>query len=108
LYFVDLSRFAFLPYAGKVVVVGLLTSWPMLFSGIIFIRSFAVVSAKDQAFGANLFGSLMGGVMQAVTFVTGIKALLVIVAAFYLVAFLTRPRIAGTKAAPTLEPAHAV
>jgi spermidine synthase len=108
LYFVDLSRFAFLPYAGKVVVVGLLTSWPMLFSGIVFIRSFAAVPAKDEALGANLFGALVGGLLQAVTFLTGIKALLVIVAAFYLVAFVTRPRIAGTKAAPTLEPAHAV
>src|SRR5262249_50207810 len=41
LYFVDLAQFGFLPYPVKAVVVGGLTSLPMLFSGIVFIRSFA-------------------------------------------------------------------
>lgn len=92
LYFLDLSRFAFLPYATKALVVGLLTSLPMLFSGIVFIRSFAVTDRKDAALGANLMGSLVGGLLQSVTFVIGIKALLLIVAGLYLTAILTRPR----------------
>lgn len=92
LYFLDLSTFAFLPYATKAAVVGLLTSLPMLFSGIVFIRSFATADRKDAALGANLVGALVGGLLQSVTFVTGIKALLLIVAALYLVAVLTRPR----------------
>ena len=91
LYFLDLSTFAFLPYATKAAVVGLLTSLPMLFSGIIFIRSFAAAERKDAAFGANLFGALVGGLLQSITFVTGIKALLLIVAVLYLAAILTRP-----------------
>ncbi|MFM8273572.1 MAG: spermidine synthase [Gemmata sp.] len=94
LYFLDLSRFAFLPYATKALVVGLLTSLPMLFSGIVFVRSFAVAERKDAALGANLIGSLVGGLLQSVTFVTGIKALLLIVAVLYLAAVLTRPRTA--------------
>ena len=92
LYFLDLSRFAFLPYATKAAVVGLLTSLPMLFSGIVFIRSFAAADRKDAALGANLMGSLVGGLLQSVTFVIGIKALLLIVAGLYLAAMLTRPR----------------
>jgi hypothetical protein len=92
LYFLDLSKFAFLPYATKAVAVGLLTSLPMLFSGIVFIRSFAATERKDTALGANLMGSLVGGLLQTVTFLTGIKALLLIVAGLYLVAVLTRPR----------------
>jgi SAM-dependent methyltransferase len=92
LYFLDLSRFGFLPYATKAAVVGLLTSVPMLFSGIVFIRSFAGVERKDAALGANLFGALAGGLLQSVTFVTGIKALLLIVALFYIGALLTRPK----------------
>jgi predicted O-methyltransferase YrrM len=92
LYFLDLSRFAFLPYPTKAAVVGLLTSLPMLFSGVVFIRSFAATDRKDMALGANLMGSLVGGLLQTVTFVTGIKALLLIVAGLYLVAVLTRPR----------------
>lgn len=92
LYFIDLSRFAFLPYVTKAVVVGGLTSLPMLFSGIVFIRSFANVSGKDAALGANLFGALVGALLQTVTFLTGIKALLLIVAGLYLLALTTRPR----------------
>jgi spermidine synthase len=91
LYFLDLSRFAFLPYASKVIVVGGLTTLPMLCSGIVFIRSFAIVVGKDKALGANLIGALMGALLQSVTFVTGIKALLLIVAGLYFLSMLTRP-----------------
>lgn len=98
LYFLDLSRFAFLPYPAKAAAVGLLTSLPMLFSGVVFVRSFAAAGRKDAALGANLMGSLVGGLLQTVTFLTGIKALLLIVAALYLAAALTRPR--GTPGNP--------
>ena len=86
LYFLDLSRFAFLPYPTKAAVVGLLTSLPMLFSGVVFVKSFAATDRKDTALGANLMGSLVGGLLQTVTFATGIKALLLIVAGLYFVA----------------------
>lgn len=99
LYFLDLSRFAFLPYATKAAVVGLLTSLPMLFSGVVFARAFAAAGRKDTALGANLMGSLAGALLQTVTFVTGIKALLLIVAGLYLAAVLTRPRPAPAPAA---------
>ena len=92
LYFVDLSRFGFLPYATKAAIVGGLTSLPMFFSGIVFIRSFSAVAEKDKALGANLFGALVGGLLQSLTFITGIKALLLMVAGLYLAALMTRPR----------------
>jgi hypothetical protein len=92
LYYLDLAQFAFLPYAVKSLVVGGLTSLPMFFSGIVFIRSFHPVPGKDRALGANLIGSLFGGLLQSITFVTGIKLLLLVVAGLYLAAFLTRPR----------------
>jgi hypothetical protein len=104
LYFLDLSRFGFLPYPTKAAIVGGLTSLPMLFSGLVFIRSFAVADRKDAALGANLMGSLAGGLLQAVTFVTGIKALLLIVAGLYIAAMLTRPRIKGQPPSVTQDP----
>lgn len=91
LYFVDLSRFAFLPYATKAVIIGGLTTLPMLFSGVVFIRSFAAVERKDEALGANLIGALVGALLQTITFITGIKALLLVVAGFYLLSLLTKP-----------------
>ena len=98
LYFVDLARFAFLPYATKAIIVGSLTTLPMVFSGIVFIRSFASATRKDEALGANLIGALVGALLQSTTFVTGIKALLLIVLGLYIMALLTKPRIGASTA----------
>ncbi len=92
LYFVDLARFGFLPYATKAIVIGLLTSLPMLFSGIVFTGSFASVKNKSNALGANLIGALVGALLQSITFITGVKALLLVVAGFYLLSLLTIPK----------------
>jgi hypothetical protein len=97
LYFVDLARFAFLPYPTKAALVGGLTTLPMLFSGIVFVRSFKVASRKDLALGANLYGALLGGLLQSISFLTGIKFLLLIVAGLYGLAFLTRTREPETR-----------
>jgi SAM-dependent methyltransferase len=91
LYLVDLARFAFLPFAWKAAIVGALTTLPMLFSGMAFARAFAVTDRKDFALGANLLGALVGGVLQSISFLLGIKALLLVVGIFYFAAALTRP-----------------
>jgi hypothetical protein len=96
LYFVDLARFAFLPYTIKAIIIGGLTTLPMFFSGIVFIRSFSVVLGKDEALGANLIGALVGALLQSVTFVIGIKALLLVVAGLYFLSLLTRPQTVDT------------
>ncbi|MHB9032649.1 MAG: spermine/spermidine synthase domain-containing protein [Anaerolineae bacterium] len=106
LYFVDLAQFAFLPYATKAVVVGSLTALPMLFSGIVFVRSFAQATRKNEALGANMIGSLVGALLQSMTFITGIKALLLVVAAFYCISIVTLPKKAEITAAvkvPVIE-----
>lgn len=92
IYLIDLSTFAFLAYPLKALLVGALTTLPMLFAGMIFIDSFAAAPQKDRALGANLLGALLGGVLQSLTFVLGIKALLLIVAGLYLCAWLTKPQ----------------
>ena len=92
LYVVDLTQFAFLPFASRVLIVGGFVSLPVLFSGIIFIRSFKSIPDKDAALGANLLGSLFGGLLQSLTFITGIKALLIIVAVLYICGWMTRPQ----------------
>jgi spermidine synthase len=91
LYFFDMHSLSALPYASKALVVGGLTTLPMFFAGIVFVHSFAVAEHKDEALGANLGGALVGGLVQTVTFVTGVKLLLLLVAGFYALVFLTRP-----------------
>lgn len=97
LYFMDLASFNHLPYIQRAFVVGGLTSLPMLFSGIVFIRSFTATPDKSNALGANLIGATFGALLQSTTFVTGIKALLLVVALFYLLALLTSPHLRGSR-----------
>ncbi|HEX2990683.1 MAG TPA: hypothetical protein VHO49_08385 [Anaerolineales bacterium] len=93
LYFIDLARFGSLPYFTKAMLIGILTSLPMLFSGIVFIRSFANIEDKSNALGANLIGALVGALLQSITFVIGIKALLLVVAGLYLLSLFTSPSL---------------
>lgn len=93
LYFVDLARFASFPYWSRVALVGTLTTLPVLFSGLLFIDSFRASQQRDAALGANLFGSLAGGLLQSLSFLTGVRGLMILVAGFYLLAALTRPKL---------------
>jgi hypothetical protein len=107
LYFVDLARFAHLPYATKALLVGGLTTLPMLFSGMVFARSFTLAARKDHALGANLIGAMVGAVLQSVSFLGGVRLLLLLVGGFYALAMLTRPRTAEapvTAPAPSADP----
>src|SRR3989442_1742848 len=88
-YFFDLVDFVYLSYVKRAILVGSLTVLSVLFSGIIFIRSFVESPDKYQAFGVNLMGSLVGGLLQLITFVIGIKVLLLVVAALYLASAVT-------------------
>ena len=105
LWAVDVARFNGLPTVTKGVLVAGLTSLPMLFSGIVFIRSFSAVVGKGEALGANLIGALVGGLLQSITFVVGIRALIVLVALLYLAAYATRPRAVRKVRPPTGAPA---
>jgi hypothetical protein len=91
LWFVDLASFAFLPWARKAALVGILVTLPMLFSGLVFARSFSSAEHKDQALGANLLGSLGGALLQSASFLTGLKGLLVLVALLYSVSWALFP-----------------
>lgn len=91
LYFVDLSYFSDLPKATRVIVVSFICTLPLFFSGIVFIRSFEASTKRDRSMAINLFGAIFGGMLQALTFLLGIKALIVLVAIFYSVAYICRP-----------------
>ncbi len=106
LYFVDLARLAFLPFAVRAISTGLLTTLPMLFSGIAFAVAFARTRERDIALGANLLGALVGAVLESVSFLLGIKALLLIVGLFYLLAALTRPGTSQAASAPVAAAAE--
>jgi spermidine synthase len=57
---------------------------PMFFSGILFARSFADVEDPDAAFGANIAGSVVGGLSEAVSMLVGFRFSLLLALAYYL------------------------
>jgi spermidine synthase len=83
LYFIDLVDLGSLLFFEKAVAVAFLTSLPIVFSGMVFIKSFSAVNERHSALGANLVGSMLGGVLQSVTFISGGRSLLLLVTFFY-------------------------
>ena len=54
----------------------------------IFIRSFSKAGFKGEALGANLMGALMGGLLESISFWTGIRFLVLLAGALYLGSYL--------------------
>jgi len=91
LYFLDLSVFASLPTGPRMAVVGLVSTAPLFFSGIVFAHAFAAVDHRDHALGANLLGALVGASLQSISFLTGVRFLLILVLLLYVAAFASLP-----------------
>ncbi|TMD08181.1 MAG: hypothetical protein E6J01_04285, partial [Chloroflexi bacterium] len=54
---------------------------------LIFAKRFRDVASSSLAFGANLLGAMVGGILEYVSLITGYRALLVLVAVLYAAAF---------------------
>jgi hypothetical protein len=57
---------------------------PVFFAGVIFARSFRDVSDPDQAFGSNIAGAVVGGLVESFSMLLGFRYLLMLAVAFYL------------------------
>ena len=88
---VPLNWFNTLTGEVKLVAASAFLTAPVFFAGLIFIRSFAACSDKSRALGSNLIGALVGGLLESLSFVAGIRALVLLVGLFYLVAVYLRP-----------------
>lgn len=77
--------------ALRYAIGSLIAFAPVFFANLVFTFSFRDSEAADLAFGANLVGAMIGGVLEWSALVTGYQALLVVVAGVYLLAWLVRP-----------------
>jgi spermidine synthase len=79
-----------LPYPTRSVgvLLGLAYCVPVFCAGVIFTDCFRRCSARSAAFGANIVGAVAGGLAQNVSFIVGLKALLLLAAVFYAAAAL--------------------
>jgi hypothetical protein len=69
---------------------------PIFLANLVFAERFRETERSTAAFGANLLGAMVGGILEYSSLVIGYRNLLVIVAALYGMAFLLRPRTAAT------------
>jgi SAM-dependent methyltransferase len=73
----------------------LLLCSPVYFAGLIFVSSFARYKFQAEAFGSNLFGSLVGGLLEAISFWTGIRSLVIVAAGCYALSAVLRRKPAA-------------
>jgi hypothetical protein len=78
----------FLPRLGAAIGIAFA---PVFLANLVFAQRFRDVGSSTVAFGANLVGAMVGGVIEYAALITGYRALLAVVFVLYLLAFLTRP-----------------
>jgi spermidine synthase len=87
-YGIPVENLLFQSYAIKVLVSSLILCSPVFFAGIVFIQSFANAGFRSSTLGSNLFGALVGGLLESLSYWTGIRALLLLAAALYLASWI--------------------
>ncbi len=77
-----------LPYSARAVgtLLSLAYCFPVFAAGIVFTETFRRCERKSSAFGANIVGAVAGGLAQNISFIVGLKALLLAAALFYALA----------------------
>jgi len=82
----SLLGLGFVPRFGAAVALGFA---PVFIANLVFADRFRDVGSSGIAFGTNLLGAIIGGVLEYGALVTGYRALLIVVAVLYALAFVT-------------------
>jgi hypothetical protein len=98
---VPIRSLLFPSFFFRALVASLVLCTPVFFAGIIFVSSFARAGFRGSALGSNLFGSLVGGLLESLSLWFGLKSLAIIAAVLYLgsAIFLRRSQAADATAA---------
>jgi spermidine synthase len=81
-----------LPVVPRFLAAVALAFAPIFLANLVFAQRFAKTGASTVAFGANLLGAMVGGALEYLALITGYRALLIVVAVLYGLAFLTGRR----------------
>lgn len=83
----------------RIVVAVVLLCMPIFFAGMVFIRSFSDMRFSGAALGWNLFGSVLGGILETASQAMGMRVLALIAVALYLGSWVARAK-AGRPVGP--------
>jgi hypothetical protein len=78
------------PPAVRYAVASAISFAPVFFANLVFTHSFRDTTSADMAFASNLLGAMVGGALEYVALIAGFRALLLVVAVLYVIAFITR------------------
>ena len=84
---VPLSSLLALGFGPRFVIAVTITFAPVFFANLIFAQRFRDVGSSTAAFGANLLGAMVGGLLEYSALLTGYRNLLILVAVLYGVAY---------------------
>jgi len=79
----------------RITIATLSLCLPVLFAGMVFIRSFSDARFSGTALGWNLIGAVLGGMLETISQATGIRALVLIAIGLYMGSWIARAK-AGT------------
>ncbi len=80
---VPIEKLFFDSWLLRAALATLVLCSPVFFAGIIFVSSFARAGFRGSALGSNLFGSLIGGLLESSSLWFGLKALTILAAILY-------------------------
>jgi SAM-dependent methyltransferase len=94
-----------LDWVSRIVAGGMLVTCPLFVAALIFAKAFAKVGSSSAGLASNLFGALVGGLLEYLDMWTGLRWLNLIALALYLLSFwfLTRSRRAAVVSSPKLS-----
>jgi SAM-dependent methyltransferase len=88
----------------RFVLATTLAFFPIFIANLIFAERFRDTANPTAAFGANLLGAMLGGTLEYLSLLIGFRGLLIVVAALYGIAYLSRPRRTEVPSARTDTP----
>jgi hypothetical protein len=94
-YIIPLRALLFESLSLRITVATLLLCLPVLFAGMVFVRSFADMRFSGAALGWNLFGAVLGGMLETASQAAGMRALTLIAVGLYVGSWIARNK-AGT------------
>lgn len=86
-WFVPPKALLALPVGPRFVTAVIVSFTPIFLANLVFAQRFRDVGSSTLAFGANLLGAMVGGLLENTAMLTGYQALLFVAAAFYGLAF---------------------
>ena len=92
-YLIPVHSFLFSSYLVRGIIVGAFYSLPLFFAGVIFASSISRVAGVESAFASNMLGAAIGGMLESLSYLVGLKAVVLVALIIYILSWLTLKNI---------------